>query len=110
MLFYSLRSLSSHCPLSQLDSAAQFSRASRPDLARKEQREADFLANFLPPLLPETEIDGILQEIIAEQVFQDHGNARKSIGKVLKAFYSRVDRAAVDPNLVKRRAEALLSP
>ena len=96
-------------PLSQLDSADQFSRASRPDLARKEQREADLLARFLPTLLSVTEIDGILQEVIAEQVSQAQGNPRKSIGKVFKAFYSRVDTASVDPDRVRRRAEAFLS-
>jgi Yqey-like protein len=106
---FSSRSSFPHCPLSQLDSAAQFNRASRPDLAGKEQQEADLLAKFLPPLLPETEIDGILQEVIAEQVSKGQGNQRKYIGQVFKAFYSRVDRAAVDPDLVKRRAEALLS-
>ncbi|KAI0256041.1 Yqey-like protein-domain-containing protein [Lactifluus subvellereus] len=94
----------------RLDSAAQFDRASRPDLAEREQQEANFLARFLPPLLPEAEIDGILQEVIAaEQVSEAQGKPRNSIGKVFKAFYARVDRASVDPDLVKRRAEALLS-
>ena len=108
MLTYSLRSLFSHTSLPQLDSAAQFNQASRPDLAGKEQQEADLLARFLPPLLPETEIDGILQKIIAEQASQGQSSPHKSIGKLFKAFYSRVDRSAVDPDLVKRRAEALL--
>jgi hypothetical protein len=62
----------------------------------------------LPPLLPEAEIDGILQEVIAEQVSEAQGSSRNSIGNVFKAFYARVDRASVDPDLVKRRAEALL--
>jgi uncharacterized protein YqeY len=109
MLTYSLTNSFPYTSLSQLDSAAQFNQASRSDLAGKEQQEADLLARFLPPLLPETEIDGILQEIIAEQASQIQGSPHKSIGKLFKAFYSRVDRSAVDPDLVKRRAEALLS-
>lgn len=94
-------------PYLQLDSAVQFNQASRPDLAGKEQQEADLLARFLPPLLPEAEVDRILQGVMTEQA---HGDPRKSIGQIFKAFYARVDRASVDPDLLKRRAQALLSP
>ena len=95
--------------LEQLDSAVQCSQASRPDLAGKEQQEADLLAKFLPPLLPEAEVDRILQNIMTEQVTQTQDDPRKSIGKIFKAFYAKIDRASVDPDLLKRRAEALLS-
>ncbi|KAI0066153.1 GatB/YqeY domain-containing protein [Artomyces pyxidatus] len=92
----------------RIDSAAQFSQAARPDLAEKEQREADFLSQFLPPLLPEAEIDQILRDVIPEQTSQFQGDPRRALGQVLKAFYAKVDRSSVDPNHVKRRAEALL--
>ena len=94
--------------LAQLDSADQFNRASRPDLAAKEQEEADFLAGFLPPLLPEAEIDLILKGVISEQLSETQVD-RKSIGKAFKTFYAKVDRSSVDPDLVRRRAEALLA-
>ena len=93
--------------LAQLDSADQFNQASRPDLVAKELQEAEFLARFLPPLLPEAEIDRILKRVISEQLSETHVDPRKSIGKVFKAFYAKVDRASVDPDLVRRRAEAL---
>ncbi|KAH9998498.1 GatB/YqeY domain-containing protein [Russula compacta] len=94
----------------RLDSAAQFHQASRPDLAEKERQEADLLAKFLPPLLPEAEIDCILKDVIAQQVsLVQGGDPRRSIGKVFKAFYAKIDRASVDPDLVKCRAEALLA-
>lgn len=93
----------------QLDVAAQFSQASRPDLAGKERQEADFLAKFLPPLLPQADIDRVLKEIITEEIPLTQTDPRKAIGKVFKAFYSRVDKASVDPDLVKRRAEAILA-
>jgi len=96
-------------PPEQLDSAVQFNQASRPDLAGKEQQEADLLVRFLPPLLPEAEVDRILQDVMTEQVSQAQDDPRKSIGRIFKAFYARVDRASVDPDLLKRRAEALLS-
>jgi uncharacterized protein YqeY len=95
--------------LAQLDAAGQFNQASRPDLAAKERQEADFLARFLPPLLPEAEIDRILEGVISEQASEIQADPRKSIGKVFKTFYSKVDRASVDPDLVRRRAEALLA-
>ncbi|KAI0266691.1 Yqey-like protein-domain-containing protein [Gloeopeniophorella convolvens] len=93
----------------RLDSAAQFIQASRPDLAGKEEREADYLARFLPPLLPEAEIDRVLRDVILEQAPQSKADPRKSLGMVFKAFYTRVDKASVDPELVKRRAGVLLS-
>ncbi|KAH9961296.1 Yqey-like protein-domain-containing protein [Russula dissimulans] len=93
----------------RLDSAAQFNEASRPDLAGKEQQEADFLSRFLPPLLPESEVDRLLKEVATEHLSQTLGDPRRSIGKVFKAFYAKVDRASVDPDLVKRRAEVLFA-
>ncbi|KAI0276589.1 Yqey-like protein-domain-containing protein [Russula aff. rugulosa BPL654] len=93
----------------RLDSADQFSQASRPDLAAKERQEADYLAGFLPPLLPEAQIDNILKGVISEQLSETQVDPRNSIGKVFKAFYAKVDRSSVDPDLVRRRAEALLA-
>jgi len=93
----------------QLDSAIQFTQACRSDLAGKEQREADLLARFLPPLLSEAEVDRILQDIKTEQALQAQDDPRKSIGRIFKTFYAKVDRASVDPDLLKRRADALFS-
>ncbi|KAH9038707.1 GatB/YqeY domain-containing protein [Lactarius pseudohatsudake] len=72
--------------------ARRFNRASRPDLAGKEQQEADLLARFLPPLLPEAEVDRILQGVMTEQVSKAQDDPRKSIGRIFKAFYAKVDR------------------
>ncbi|KAI0320764.1 GatB/YqeY domain-containing protein [Amylostereum chailletii] len=91
----------------RVDSATQFIQASRPDLADKEKQEADLLAQFLPPLLSEAEVDRILKQIIEEQFPQSPKDPRKAIGMVFKAFYAQVDRSAVDPDMVKRRADHL---
>ncbi|KIK42907.1 hypothetical protein CY34DRAFT_804389 [Suillus luteus UH-Slu-Lm8-n1] len=88
------------------DSAIQFVNASRPDLAQKEHREADVLAAYLPPLMSETEIDRVLNEVITETTLD--GDSRKILGQVYKTFYSKVDKSTVDTNIVKRKAEALL--
>lgn len=89
------------------DAAEQFVKSSRPDLAEKERKEVELLSSFLPPLLPESEIDRLLREAMDEQVSPGE-NPHKASGKIYKAFYSKVDKSLVDPDLVKRRAEALL--
>ncbi|KAI0930724.1 hypothetical protein AcW1_003668 [Taiwanofungus camphoratus] len=92
------------------DAASDFQKASRPDLAAKETREAELLQAFLPPLLPEAEIDRVLRAILSEQPdIADDMNSRKVLGVIFKAFYSKVDRTLVDADLVRRRADALLS-
>jgi hypothetical protein len=47
--------------------------------------------------------------VISEQLSETQVDPRKSIGKVFKTFYAKVDRSSVDPDLVRRRAEALLA-
>jgi uncharacterized protein len=89
----------------QEEAAAQYLTASRVDLAVKEQEEATLLSGLLPPLLSEDEIDRHLRGAIEEAGAKDV----KSLGLVLKAFYSRVDSLIVDKNLVKRRLQFLLS-
>jgi len=88
------------------ESAAVFTKALRPDLAKKEQREAELLSTFLPPCLPEDEIDRVLSDIIALQPRKC--DPRKNLGEIYKAFYFKVDKTLVDPVLVKARANALL--
>ena len=63
----------------------------------------------MPPLLPEAEIDRILKGVISEQLSETQADRRKPIGKVFKTFYAKVNKASVDPDLVRRRAEALLT-
>ena len=78
-------------------------------MAEKEKTEANLLQAFLPPLLPEADIDRALQEVISEQnLVPGGGNSRKALGIVFKQFYLKVDRSLVDTDLVRRRAEALL--
>lgn len=65
------------------------------------------MSAFLPPLLVESEIDRILQDVLDEH--KPEGDLRRALGKLLKAFYAKVDKSTVDANLVKKRAETLLS-
>ncbi|KIJ67590.1 hypothetical protein HYDPIDRAFT_108449 [Hydnomerulius pinastri MD-312] len=89
------------------ESAAQFIKGERPDLAEKESHEAEIISAFLPPLLSEAEVDRILEEAIAE--CPQDGNPKKVLGMVFKSFYSKVEKSDVDADIVKNRAEALLT-
>jgi len=93
----------------RLDNASQFEKGGREDLATKEREENAFLAAYLPPLLPEAEIDKVLDPIISGlKATAKPGESKKLIGLVFKSFYSQVDRSTVDPDLVKKKAEAWL--
>lgn len=93
--------------LFQTESASQFVKGERPDLAEKEAREAEIISALLPPMLSEAEIDKVLKEIASNCPRDD--NPKKALGLIFKSFYSKIDKANADPDLVKRRAEALLS-
>ncbi|KAI0644378.1 Yqey-like protein-domain-containing protein [Trametes meyenii] len=94
------------------DAAAEFAKAARRDLAEKERLEAAILHAFLPPLLPQADIDRVLADVLTSPVISEavsKGPAQKALGQVFKAFYARVDKSSVDPDLVRARAQALLS-
>lgn len=96
----------------QTDAAAEFTKASRPDLAEKEQQEAAILNAFLPPLLPVADIDRVLRALVAAPPLSDalakSGPPQKVLGQVFKAFYGQIDKSSVDPDVVRQRAQALL--
>lgn len=81
--------------------------AARSDLAEKETLEAGILSTLVPPMLPETDVDKILKTSIEELHFGDQ--PKKALGTLMKAFYSKVDKSLVDAELVKQRADLLLS-
>ncbi|RDB25351.1 Altered inheritance of mitochondria protein 41, mitochondrial [Hypsizygus marmoreus] len=89
------------------DAAAKFSQASRPELAEKELQEKEILSKFLPPLLSEAEIDQVLGQVIG--ALPAELNPQKSLGRIFKEFYSKIDKSSVDTALVKQRADALLA-
>ncbi|KAH7888358.1 GatB YqeY domain-containing protein [Phlebopus sp. FC_14] len=93
--------------LRRTESAAEYIKGARPDLAEKESREAEIISEFLPPLLSEAEIDRVLKEVISE--CPRDSNPRKYTGMVFKSFYSKVDKSNVDADIVKSRAEILIN-
>src|ERR1700760_480621 len=64
----------------RLDSIESFEKGGRPELAAKERKEIDFLAEYLPKPLGEEEIDLIVKEAIA----QSWATSKAQMGAVLK--------------------------
>jgi len=65
--------------------------------------EANLLAQFLPPLLSEADVDSHLQKIL------DRLPSGQKAGIIFKEFYSVVDKSTVDPGMVKKRLDVLLN-
>jgi uncharacterized protein YqeY len=93
--------------LRRIESASQFVKGERSDLAEKETCEAKIISAFLPPMLSEAEIDRVLKEVASS--CPHNGSSKKVLGLIFKSFYSKIDKANVDPDLVKSRAEVLLN-
>ena len=62
------------------DSMAEYAKAGRPDLARNEEEELNFLLSFLPPQLGPEELEAEIARLIEEVGAQ----GPKDLGKVMK--------------------------
>jgi uncharacterized protein YqeY len=94
-------------------------------LAEKETQEIGVLQTFLPPMPTEADIDRVLREVmVAEQISTSDGKkvgsplvyskfvaeaSEQALGLLFKAFYAKIAKDTVDPDLVKRKAGELLA-
>jgi uncharacterized protein YqeY len=90
------------------ESIDQFSKGGRPELAEKEQREADLIATYLPAGASAAEMDAAIARAIAET-----GAASiKQMGAVVKAAKTLLEGKTVDgkalSDLVRERLSKLL--
>jgi uncharacterized protein YqeY len=83
----------------RLEAANQFESANRPDLAQKEQAEAEMIARYLPADLSDEE----LGEIVAEALDQTGATEPREMGQVMKVVMDRAS-GRVDG---KRASEAV---
>jgi uncharacterized protein YqeY len=67
------------------DSAEQFEKGGRPELAAKEHREIAVLEAFLPAALPAEELEKLVRETIAEL----GATTKKEMGPVIKAVQAK---------------------
>jgi hypothetical protein len=85
------------------DSVEQFSRGGREDLATKEQAEIDILEKYLPAQLTESELDALIDEVIAAT----GAESIRDMGKVMAAIKSQAAGKA-DMGAVSGRVKARL--
>ncbi|TFL04877.1 Yqey-like protein-domain-containing protein [Pterulicium gracile] len=90
------------------DAARRFTAASRADLAAKEEAEVSILEEFLPAMLPEDELERVLQSIIQNLETPPNSDPRKHLGQVLKTLHAQVDKMRLDHELVKQKAASML--
>lgn len=82
------------------DSALQYERGARSDLAEKEKKEIEIILAYLPRQLGEEKI----REIVKEAIVQTGATFKADTGKVMGAAMGKL-KGQVDGNLVKKIVE-----
>lgn len=86
------------------EAIGEYTKAGRPDLAKKEEEELSILLSFLPPQLSPQECEGEISQIIKEV----GASGIKDLGKVMKVAMTRLAGRA-DGKVVQEIARRLLS-
>jgi len=87
----------------RLEAAEQFRDGGRPELADKEESEAELIQGYLPAELDDAELDAIVSEAIE----QTGASSPKEMGQVMKVVMGRVEGRADGRRLSSRVREAL---
>ena len=87
----------------RLEAAEQFRAGGRPELADKEESEAELIQSYLPTELGDAELAAIVQDAIA----QTGAAGPKDMGQVMKAAMARVQGQADGKRVSARVREAL---
>lgn len=80
-----------------------FQKANRAELIEEEQKEIDILKSYLPPQLPEEEVEKIVRETINSLSAQDS----KDVGRVMKEVLKKIEGRA-DAFLVSLKVKKIL--
>lgn len=70
------------------DALVDFQAAGRQDLLERQQKEIDLIAQYLPPSLPQEELEKIVVEAVKSSGATDMG---KAMGAAMKAVAGRAD-------------------
>jgi uncharacterized protein YqeY len=87
----------------RLEAADQFREGGRPELADKEQSEAELISGYLPAELDDSELD----VIVAEAIAQTGAGEAKDMGQVMKVAMGRAAGRADGKRVSARVREAL---
>jgi uncharacterized protein YqeY len=90
----------------RLEAADQFRAAGRPELADKEQSEAELIQGYLPAELDDAELDAL----VAEAIEQTGATSPKDMGQVMKTVMAKVQGRADGKRVSARVQEALEAP
>jgi len=88
------------------DSAEQFDKGGRPEMAAKELREVGILETYLPPKLSEEDVDAVIMEIIAQTGAAMPADMGKVMGPVMAKL--KATGKTVDGALVNKKVRAAL--
>lgn len=86
------------------DSASQYEEAGRPELAKKEREEIEFIQIYLPRQLDESEVRAIVEGKVTELGI----SSKKDMGQLMKAVMAD-HKGKLDGKLVQRLAGELLA-
>ncbi|MBI3666164.1 MAG: GatB/YqeY domain-containing protein [Acidobacteria bacterium] len=86
------------------DSAEQFRKGHRPELAEKEEREIQVIESYLPAAPSEEEMEKAIREAMAETGV----TSLKQMGVVMKAAQARLSGKRVDGKTLSDRVRAKL--
>lgn len=89
---------------SRMDSAEQFRKGNRIEMAEKEEKEIEVLKAYMPPQMGEDEILALAKEAIA----QTGASKKGEIGKVMGALMPKV-KGKADGTLVNKIVSSLLA-
>lgn len=86
------------------ESAAQYERGQREDLAAKERAEIDLLSGYLPAQLTDTEIDALVEAAIAETGAASVRDMGQVMGLLKQRAAGRADMGQVSQRVKARLA------
>jgi hypothetical protein len=87
----------------RLEAAAQFREGERPELAEREESEAELIEQYLPAELDDAELDALVKDAIAET----SPAGPQDMGKVMKAVMAKAGGRADGKRASARVREAL---
>ena len=87
----------------RLEAAAQFRDGGRPELAEREESEAQLIDGYLPAELDDSELDALVEDAIAET----SAAGPQDMGKVMKVVMAKADGRADGKRASTRVCEAL---
>jgi uncharacterized protein YqeY len=84
------------------DSITQYSKAKRDDLVAQERLEEEIIQSYLPPPLSESDIDGLLSEVITQLGATSVKDMGKVMAEMKEKLQGRADMALLSKKLKER--------